>query len=358
MQSLFAFYQAKEANFLLAEDWVRAKLQPNLNLDIPEDRVEMAEKEKKGMEILLACKKSRNFDPEVTEDDRIDKSVQDAIDQYEIAMQKDKLAVRSRMLLETEELYRNYLKLIAFLLELQRRNENTRFGENKVLAILADNEKLQQALLKNSVSWSSEPELMKTLNREVVNNNEAFKAYQTTSETDVEEDRDILSKLIKEVVFEEEMLAEYLESKDLYWIENKSILKSMLKKTIKDAESGELLRISQNWEDDKAFFEQLFDATLKEDEWLDDLIEKYAKNWEKDRLALTDVIILKMGVAEMMHFPSVPIKVSINEYIEISKSYSTPKSKQFVNGMLDKLAEDLMKEGKILKSGRGLIDNK
>jgi len=89
-----------------------------------------------------------------------------------------------------------------------------------------------------------------------------------------------------------------------------------------------------------------------------ELIIKHSKNWKKDRLALTDIIILKMGVTEMLNFPSIPVKVSINEYIEVSKSYSTPKSKQFINGLLDKFADVLQKEGRIKKSGRGLIDNK
>ena len=119
-----------------------------------------------------------------------------------------------------------------------------------------------------------------------------------------------------------------------------------------------LIDLSPNWEEDRQFFEDLFDHTLEEDTFTDEVITEHAKNWEFDRIAATDKIIMKMAITEMLHFPSVPVKVTINEYIEISKQYSTPKSKQFVNGMLDVIAEHLKKSGSIRKSGRGLIDNK
>ena len=102
----------------------------------------------------------------------------------------------------------------------------------------------------------------------------------------------------------------------------------------------------------------IYDYTVDNEEEYEGIISNKSKNWEIDRVALTDKIILEMAVAEMINFPSIPIKVTINEYIELSKLYSTPKSKQFVNGILDVLSEELKKEGKIKKSGRGLLDNK
>jgi len=132
----------------------------------------------------------------------------------------------------------------------------------------------------------------------------------------------------------------------------------MLKKTVRDSSKKEILQISQNWEEDKVFFNNLFKYTIENEEFIDSFVEKQSKNWDKDRFALTDLIILKMGITEMLAFSNVPVKVTINEYIDISKSYSTPKSKQFINGMLDKASIVLNNEGKIRKSGRGLIDNK
>src|SRR5690606_29528490 len=116
-----------------------------------------------------------------------------------------------------------------------------------------------------------------------------------------------------------------------------------------------LLALSANWEEDKTFYEELYQKTVEKDSDLEKIASEKIKNWDIERLATLDRIILMMAISEMMHFPSIPVKVSINEYIELSKLYSTPKSKQFVNGILDKLAEDLIRKGLIRKSGRGLI---
>ena len=148
---------------------------------------------------------------------------------------------------------------------------------------------------------------------------------------------------------------------DLRWSENKPILKSLLAKTIKTLEENQpfsLLELSYNWEEDLAFFKTIYNTTLAEEDTYEELIAKKSKNWDIDRIASTDMVMLEMAIQEMIHFPSIPVKVTINEYIEISKRYSTPKSKQFVNGVLDVIAVDLQKEGVIKKSGRGLIDNK
>ena len=136
----------------------------------------------------------------------------------------------------------------------------------------------------------------------------------------------------------------------------------MIVKTIKNQEEHntniDLAVLSNNWEEDKSFFKTIFEVTVREGKEFDSLIAEKSKNWDIDRIALMDKIILKMAIGEMIHFPSIPVKVSINEYIELSKNFSTPKSKKFVNGILDVLSEDLKKRGIIKKSGRGLIDNK
>ena len=113
-----------------------------------------------------------------------------------------------------------------------------------------------------------------------------------------------------------------------------------------------------NWDEDKEFFQNIFNFTIQSDRENKALIAQKTKNWDIDRLAFTDKIIISMAITEMQNFPSIPVKVSINEYIDISKTYSTPKSKQFVNGLLDVMAKELTESGKIRKSGRGLLDNK
>ena len=152
----------------------------------------------------------------------------------------------------------------------------------------------------------------------------------------------------------------FLKSTTAAWVENKDIIKSLVNKTLKSItdEDAVLAPLSYQWEDDKQFFADIFDTTLKQELWSEKLIAESAKNWDKDRIAQVDMILLKMALSEMRNFPSIPVKVTINEYIEMSKKYSTPKSKKFINGLLDVLANDLMASGTIKKSGRGLIDNK
>ena len=136
----------------------------------------------------------------------------------------------------------------------------------------------------------------------------------------------------------------------------------MVVKTIKAVSETEegfaLAELSYNWQEDKQFFELLFDQTTLEEDKYDAMIAAKTKNWDIDRISDTDKILLQMAIQEMINFPGIPLKVTINEYIEVSKKYSTPKSKLFINGVLDVIAVDLQKEGTIRKSGRGLIDNK
>lgn len=126
-----------------------------------------------------------------------------------------------------------------------------------------------------------------------------------------------------------------------------------------EEESDEILPdLALNWEEDKEFFQEIYNLTVASEKEYSELIATTTKNWDVERIALTDRVILIMALSEMVNFSSIPTKVSINEYIDISKTYSTPKSKQFVNGLLDTLSKELTESGKIRKSGRGLIDNK
>ena len=160
------------------------------------------------------------------------------------------------------------------------------------------------------------------------------------------------------------MILSYFEEKDIYWQENKAIARSLVSRSIRDLEADSIPKeftlpdFSNNWEEDKGFFEKIFKSAVDNDQEYSDIIAAKTKNWEVDRLAITDQIILKMAIAEMLNFQSIPVKVTINEYIELSKNYSTPKSKQFINGILDVISVELKTTGLLKKSGRGLMDNK
>ena len=119
-----------------------------------------------------------------------------------------------------------------------------------------------------------------------------------------------------------------------------------------------LYTLSVNWEEDKDFIEKLYDSAINLDNEYKELIAQNTRNWEVERLPLTDRMILEMAIAELLVFPNIPVKVTINEYIELAKNYSTPNSRQFINGILDVISKDLKEKGNLKKSGRGLIDNK
>ena len=181
-------------------------------------------------------------------------------------------------------------------------------------------------------------------------------------EAEYEADLEFLRFLYKEFVFRGVELPRQLEIDDLNWEENRPIVRNLVLKTLKmlpfaATEKQELMNLSANWADDREFAETLFRQTLADDAKFEALIGGSVQNWDVERVALIDKIILKMALCEMQLFRGIPVKVTINEYIEISKVYSTPKSKQFVNGVLDKLAQDLAASGEIRKSGRGLLDN-
>jgi N utilization substance protein B len=170
--------------------------------------------------------------------------------------------------------------------------------------------------------------------------------------------------LLKKVIFKTDAIVNFFSEKDLNWTENKAIVRSLASKVLKNVadQTGNndviLPDIAINWEEDKEFFENIFNFTIENEETNRELIARKAQNWDIERVAHTDKIIISMALTEMKKFSSIPIKVTINEYIDISKTYSTPKSKQFVNGLLDVLSKELTENGEIRKSGRGLLDNK
>jgi N utilization substance protein B len=134
----------------------------------------------------------------------------------------------------------------------------------------------------------------------------------------------------------------------------------MVLKTIKNTEGDSavsMATLSKNWDDDRSFFVDCYQLTLEEEKKYDEFIGSHLRNWDFERVALVDKVILSMALSEMFNCTSIPVKVTINEYVELAKTYSTPKSREFVNGILDVLSKELSEKGLIRKSGRGLLDN-
>ena len=236
------------------------------------------------------------------------------------------------------------------------------FANNQLVEALRSDAKLKAEGIRYNVHWEGDlRSIVRQLLRDVLKPNETFKAYCEATQHSTVDERQIVWQVLKSLVLKSEVGLNYFEEIDLNWAEDEDVVLGMLKKTFKDWEETqriELQPLSPSWDDDKYYFEDLFKYTIESDTQFEALIERQTANWDVNRLALTDKILLKMALTEMVKFPSIPVKVTINEIIDIAKDYSTPKSGQFVNGILDVLSQQLTKEGTIRKSGRGLIDKK
>lgn len=369
MQTIFSLHTAREAEYNIALNHVKDKFIPDLNSMEEQDKVQLAKDRKTAETCFVNTFRNggENLDPDVTSEISI--AVSNGLNEYESKVKNTKLTYRKRLILDVKRIFDQYLELLLLMSELQhlvkvglKNNQASNLISNSLIKAFQNSKELDELVIKKGISWQNELSTLRAWVKEIIKKDEKFQAYETLQNPTFEDDQEIVLYIYKSLIFKNETIAAHFESLDLGWSENSAVLKSMVLKTIKSVESTEsemvLMELSKNWEEDLLFLENIFDFTVKNEEEYHAIVAEKSKNWEIDRVALTDKIILEMALAEMMNFPSIPVKVTINEYIELSKLYSTPKSKQFINGILDVLSEELKKEGKIKKSGRGLLDNK
>ena len=375
MQAMFAYKQCKEANYNVAIEKIIQAYEPSMNIMEMQDPVVLEEEKKGVLEIFKKTIKENLKDiAETNCRESILKEAEKAIEEYRLQVKKDLTGIKKKLMNEAGKLYDNYLKILNLLImfsEFAREGVGTRKSapdaqlnlvNNVLISHLRENANLKKLILKNNLSWQSQNDMIRAWFRDIVTKDENYTRYLELTKPDAEDDAEIINHLARKIIFKNETIVSFWEDQDLSWLEDHAIIRSMVLKTIKSLiEKGanfELAILSYNWAEDKDFFEKLFELTVKNEIFLQDIVAEKTKNWDFDRIAYTDRLILMLAVSEMMNFPSIPIKVTINEYIEVSKSYSTPKSKHFVNGVLDVIAVNLQEKGLIKKSGRGLIDNK
>lgn len=298
---------------------------------------------------------------------------------YGFYQDEDLDATKAKKALEhsIDKMYQLYLLLLSMIAEMQglaidkieagRKKQlpteedlhpNTKFVRNAPLRVLANSKKLESKLLETSVGWGEHRELLRNLHRSL-QDDEAYKSYMSSDERSFRHDRESLIRMFRKHLINETAFQEMLEEESIFWVDDLDLASSMVIKTIKnineDDEEVELLPVWRNDNDDKEFMNGLFTQTLAQGETNEKLIEEGAQNWELERIALIDRILMKMALAEAKFFESIPLKVTLNEYIELSKYYSTEKSHGFINGILDQLFTKLSESGDIKKTGRGLI---
>ncbi|AKD02890.1 transcription antitermination factor NusB [Pontibacter korlensis] len=379
MQAIYAYQQAVGSDYLLALDQISEDFAPNLNSMEVQDRKLLEGKKQMASLMFKEWHEKQEYDAEGADKDAID-AVNRAIAFYNNAVKKDLKFYGNQMLNAVERIYDHYLgtlqilEVIVSLIEEEEEKKASRFTaaegpdttaflRNKVVQRLLQSKSYQESIIRRNISWGSDISEIRAVYKNILKKDETFLSYVAQPEHTLEEDVEVVKHIFKNIIFKEKNLQSLFEEQDLNWVENKSIVRSLVNKTVKifgeEAEEDKpLLDLSANWEDDRAFFEDLYFQTLEQDDKYESMIASSVKNWDVERVALLDKIILKMALCEMHIFRSIPVKVTINEYIEISKLYSTPKSKQFINGVLDKMAQELAAKGEIRKSGRGLIDNK
>ena len=245
-------------------------------------------------------------------------------------------AAKSKLLPTAEELY-----------------PNMKFVENRFIAQLESNKQLLEFSESQKKTWENEGEFVKSLCEKIMDS-DIYKEYMECETSSYEEDRELWRKIYKRIIFNNADLDQVLEDQSLYWNDDKEIVDTFVLKTIKRFEekngaNQELLPEFKD-EEDQDFARRLFRRTILNADYYRHLISENTRNWDLDRVAFMDVIIMQIALAEILSFPNIPVSVSLNEYVEIAKLYSTPKSGSFINGTLDGIVNALKKENKLMKN--------
>jgi len=235
---------------------------------------------------------------------------------------------------------------------------NRRFVENKFIAQIAENIQLQKYIQSTGISWSQYPVLIKDIYSDLLKS-EDYHNYMTSENISYENDKQIIINLYANLIQNNDDLHHILEEMSIYWNDDAEYIISMIIKTIKifrekDTKDKILLPLFKN-DEDREFFTFLFRKAVINRDYCVELIKETANNWDIDRIAFIDTIIMQMAITELMEFSTIPTKVTLNEYLDIAKYYSTEKSNSFINGILDKILIKLRSADKIKKTGRGLI---
>lgn len=235
---------------------------------------------------------------------------------------------------------------------------NLKFVDNKIISLIIDSVDLSQLSENRKINWDNDEK--REIYRKIfieIEKSEVYFEHMNNDEKGFEADRNFLIQLFKAEIANSPLIYDFFEDEDIHWMDDIDLACSMVIKTIKNTKEDtfDIMPLYKANDDEKAFICTLLKETIKKDAENELMIENLVENWEFERIAKMDVLLLKMAITELQCFETIPTKVSINEYIEISKYYSTPKSNVFINGILDKSVNLLSKENKINKSGRGLI---
>jgi len=241
----------------------------------------------------------------------------------------------------------------------EERNPNLKFVNNAIFRLLEENDSLRLALEARKINtWTLNDDYILLLLK-AIKESELYENYISNNKNNFAEDQQFVLDIFMEIIAPNEKLYDYLEDYKLTWVDDIPVVNTQIIKQLKalKSETDDSFRVSKLYKDteDKEFVSNLFRKTvLNETQLAKEYIDK-TPNWDTERIAEIDTIILKMAICEFLKFPSIPVKVTINEYLEVAKEYSTPKSSIFINGILDNLVKEFEADKKLLKTGRGLL---
>ena len=251
-----------------------------------------------------------------------------------------------------------------FLPTAEELNPSQKFFQNRIVRSILSNKDLQHQKNRYRFSWTEDQEMIRKVFLKIRNSKD-MKDYLASGISSFNEDQETVHKLVRKYIARSPEFRSYCEERSIHWSYDFNLASLFVQKTVllmheQFSDSSSFLDLFNKEEDgdpaeEERFITDLFRKTILHSDEYEEMIRLKTKNWEIERIAMTDIILLKMGIAELINFPTIPVKVTLNEYIDISKNFSTPKSKIFVNGILDKIIETLQAENKIKKHGRGLI---
>lgn len=234
---------------------------------------------------------------------------------------------------------------------------NLRFVQNSVLESLSRNADLKAMLEKKKLGWQNDYDVVRKLYNEI-REGEIYKAYMQSESHTHREDREFIINLLTEHMSDHDVLNSLFEEQNMHWADDSFVAFNSVIRSMEDFDGEYTLQpLLKDEKDDLEFMSVLFNKTIIYREELDEKIGRHTQNWEVERIAAMDMLLMEMALTEIMHLPNIPVKASLNEYIDISKEYSTPNSKIFVNGVLDKVIAELKRDNLIQKTGRGLKEN-
>ncbi len=239
-------------------------------------------------------------------------------------------------------------------------NPNQKFLNNILLNALSDNKTINNEFAKKTISWQNDQDLVRKLFAELKNTGFYKEYMKAGGENTFEEDRKLIKNILSNLLYDHELFNFWFEERNIHWSDDLYFAFVFMNKWLDAMESEKDLALPSLYRDpveDKKFVTDLFLKTIIHSKEFDEIIDRHTKNWELERIAQLDILLMKLTLGEILFISNVPVKVSMNEYIDLAKEYSSPQSGRFINGVMDKMVAELKQENKIQKTGRGLLES-